>query len=166
MGTARPPVSARTLGWATLPLRVASGERGIGFVDEFTRVLATAFRANEYLASRSRAGSSVSRRLKSSSPLQCSQCVDGRRMLPLGSLVLGCVLVLGMRAWSAEPIQVGGRMTCTTPEQHPTRKPISMACFRLDRTRSPRGTECAAHRRHRLGRPFPSVRPDGARRGV
>lgn len=41
-----------------------------------------------------------------------------RRLLTMSALVLGPALVLGKPAWTAEPIQVGGRMTCTTPEQH------------------------------------------------
>ena len=41
-----------------------------------------------------------------------------RRLLTMSALVLGATLVLGKRAWAAEPIQVGGRLTCTTPEQH------------------------------------------------
>jgi hypothetical protein len=36
----------------------------------------------------------------------------------LPSLVLGAAFLLGTAARAAEPIQVGGRMTCTTPEQH------------------------------------------------
>ena len=39
-------------------------------------------------------------------------------MLTISALALGPTLVLGMPARAAEPIQVGGRMTCTTPEQH------------------------------------------------
>jgi hypothetical protein len=41
-----------------------------------------------------------------------------RRLLTISALVLGPALVLGKPARAAEPIQVGGRMTCTTPEQH------------------------------------------------
>ncbi len=41
-----------------------------------------------------------------------------RRLLTMSALALGATLVLGKPAWAAEPIQVGGRMTCTTPEQH------------------------------------------------
>ena len=40
------------------------------------------------------------------------------RMLAIGALALAPAFVLGMPACAAEPIQVGGRMTCTTPEQH------------------------------------------------
>ena len=40
-----------------------------------------------------------------------------RRVLTVTALGLGLPLVLNMPA-RAEPIQVGGRMTCTTPEQH------------------------------------------------
>jgi len=39
-------------------------------------------------------------------------------MLAMAALTLGPALVLGTPARAAEPIQVGGRMTCTTPEQH------------------------------------------------
>jgi len=41
-----------------------------------------------------------------------------RRMLTISALALGPTLVLWKPAWAAEPIQVGGRMTCTTAEQH------------------------------------------------
>ena len=41
-----------------------------------------------------------------------------RRIVTLTALALGPALVLGMPARATEPIQVGGRMTCTTPEQH------------------------------------------------
>jgi hypothetical protein len=37
------------LGGANLPLRAPCSVRGIAFVDQLTRVLATAFCANEYL---------------------------------------------------------------------------------------------------------------------
>jgi hypothetical protein len=40
------------------------------------------------------------------------------RIFTISALALGPALVLGMPARAAEPIQVGGRMTCTTPEQH------------------------------------------------
>jgi hypothetical protein len=40
------------------------------------------------------------------------------RMLTMSALAIVSGLVLGMSARAAEPIQVGGRMTCTTPEQH------------------------------------------------
>ena len=40
------------------------------------------------------------------------------RMLAISALALGPALLLGKSARAAEPIQVGGRMTCTTPEQH------------------------------------------------
>ncbi len=39
-------------------------------------------------------------------------------MLTISALALGPTLVLWKPAWAAEPIQVGGRMTCTTAEQH------------------------------------------------
>ena len=41
-----------------------------------------------------------------------------RRLLTISALALGPTLVLGKPAWAAEPIQVCGRMTCTTAEQH------------------------------------------------
>ncbi len=41
-----------------------------------------------------------------------------RRMLTMSALALGSALGPGMPARAAEPIPVGGRMTCTTPEQH------------------------------------------------
>ncbi len=41
-----------------------------------------------------------------------------RRLFAMSALAIGPALVFGMPAWAAEPIQVGGRMTCTTPEQH------------------------------------------------
>jgi len=41
--------TALSLGRAILPPRGPRGVRGIGFVDQLTRVLATAFCANEYL---------------------------------------------------------------------------------------------------------------------
>jgi len=40
------------------------------------------------------------------------------RMLATTALALGAALLSEMAAGAAEPIQVGGRMTCTTPEQH------------------------------------------------
>jgi hypothetical protein len=39
-------------------------------------------------------------------------------MLTITALTLGAALVLGTAARAAEAIQVGGRMTCKTPEQH------------------------------------------------
>jgi len=39
-------------------------------------------------------------------------------MLTITVLTLGTALVLGTAALAAEPIHVGGRMTCRTPEQH------------------------------------------------
>jgi len=39
-------------------------------------------------------------------------------MLIITALTLGAALVLGTAARAAEPIHVGGRMTCKTPEQH------------------------------------------------
>ncbi len=36
----------------------------------------------------------------------------------LSAITFGTALFLGTAARAAEPIQVGGRMTCTTPEQH------------------------------------------------
>lgn len=39
-------------------------------------------------------------------------------MLIITALILGAALVLGTAARAAEPIHVGGRMTCKTPEQH------------------------------------------------
>jgi hypothetical protein len=39
-------------------------------------------------------------------------------MLIITALTLGAALVLGTAARTAEPIHVGGRMTCKTPEQH------------------------------------------------
>ena len=44
-----------------------------------------------------------------------------RRLLTISALALGPTLVLGKPAWAAEPIQVCGRMTCTTAEQHAIR---------------------------------------------
>jgi hypothetical protein len=41
-----------------------------------------------------------------------------RRTLIITALTLGPALVLGMPGRATEPIQVGGRMTCTTSEQH------------------------------------------------
>ena len=41
-----------------------------------------------------------------------------RRILTFTAVALGPALVLSMPARATEPIQVGGRMTCTTPEQH------------------------------------------------
>jgi hypothetical protein len=42
-------------------------------------------------------------------------CKDG---LSITALTLGGALLLGAAARAAEPIQVSGRMTCKTPEQH------------------------------------------------
>jgi len=39
-------------------------------------------------------------------------------VLIITALTLGAALVLGTAARAAEPIHVGGRMTCKTPEQH------------------------------------------------
>lgn len=39
-------------------------------------------------------------------------------MLIITALTLGAALILGTAARAAEPIHVGGRMTCKTPEQH------------------------------------------------
>ena len=39
-------------------------------------------------------------------------------MLIITALTLGAALVLGTAARATEPIHVGGRMTCKTPEQH------------------------------------------------
>lgn len=39
-------------------------------------------------------------------------------MLIITALTLGAALVLGTAPRAAEPIHVGGRMTCKTPEQH------------------------------------------------
>lgn len=39
-------------------------------------------------------------------------------MLIITALILGAALVLRTAARAAEPIHVGGRMTCKTPEQH------------------------------------------------
>ena len=36
----------------------------------------------------------------------------------IAAMTLGAALVLGTEVRASEPIQVGGRMTCTTPEQH------------------------------------------------
>ena len=41
-----------------------------------------------------------------------------RRMLTIGALALAPTLALQKPACAADPIQVGGRMTCTTAEQH------------------------------------------------
>ena len=40
------------------------------------------------------------------------------RMLTIGALALAPILALQKPACAADPIQVGGRMTCTTAEQH------------------------------------------------
>jgi hypothetical protein len=39
-------------------------------------------------------------------------------MLTMTALTLGAALLLGTATWAAEPIQVGGKLTCKTPEQH------------------------------------------------
>lgn len=38
--------------------------------------------------------------------------------ISIAAMALGAALVLGTGVRASEPIQVGGRMTCTTPEQH------------------------------------------------
>lgn len=36
----------------------------------------------------------------------------------LSAITFAAALFLGTEAWAGEPVQVGGRMTCKTPEQH------------------------------------------------
>jgi len=38
--------------------------------------------------------------------------------LSISAITVGAVLLLGTATWAGEPIQVGGKMTCKTPEQH------------------------------------------------
>ena len=52
-------------------------------------------------------------------------------MLIITALTLGAALVLGTAARAGEPIHVGGRMTCKTPEQHQFRWRVIRVTFWL-----------------------------------
>ncbi len=40
-------------------------------------------------------------------------------IVTISAITFGAALLLGTAATAGEPVHVGGRMTCKTPEQHP-----------------------------------------------